>query len=146
VENNCCFLLSNSAVTAGGLFPGWEHFIPKVGTFYSHTGNVLLPKVGISELGQRMILRSEARQLFINKGRVLKFKGGLVKIKGGLFAHRWHLFEIIPHLSRQSFRKPLFKGVRKICFPLISPVIPPVNSPVISTSLTYIKQDVSPGF
>ena len=34
-----CFTLSNSAVTAGYLFPRWERFIPRLGMFCSQGGN-----------------------------------------------------------------------------------------------------------
>ncbi|MCR5365246.1 MAG: hypothetical protein K6E67_03780 [Prevotella sp.] len=49
------------------LFPGWEHFIPKVGMFCSQGGN--------------------------NKGQVLQNKCRVLKIKGTLFENKNWLFE-----------------------------------------------------
>ena len=44
VEKNGCFPLSNSAVTVSFLFPHWEHFIPTLGMFCSHLGNIMFPR------------------------------------------------------------------------------------------------------
>ncbi len=76
-------------ITARFLFPTWECFVPGLGIFHSQGGNKCLGPL-------------------LNKQLLLKNKGTLLN-------HKWHLFEKVTHLSHQTAKSPLSKGL-----PLIS--------------------------
>ena len=81
--------LTANEITARFLFPTWECFVPSLGIFHSQGGNKCSPPL----LDKQLILKN----------------------KDALLDNKWRLFEKVTHLSHQTAKSPLSKGL-----PLIS--------------------------
>ena len=79
-------------VTAGYLFPRWEHFIPRLGMFCSQGGNNSSAIGAVFSFNKERVLNDRGRLLKI-KGRLLRNKGWLLENKGTLLRNKWQLFE-----------------------------------------------------
>lgn len=96
------------------LFPAWECLVPSLGIFYSQGGNKCLSPL-------------------LNKQLLLKNKGTLLN-------HKWHLFDKATHLSHQTARSPLYKGLPLISsLPWSLPPTLPFLSRLVSQPLRAIS-------